>query len=307
MLISIDHGNKQIKVIHHEPFTSGVIAGNTKPFHGESLLYQGTYYTLSNQRIPYRRDKTDDERFFILTLFAIAYELQNMPLTHTETIPIQLAVGLPPAHYGTQRAKFSAYFLNRGPIQFVFQEIEFCILIDEVSCYPQSYAAAVTVFQSLQNSPRALIVDIGGFTVDYLQLCNGRIDLNICDSLESGVILLYNKIRSKVAAELDLLLDEDEIDAILLGHPTSQPDTIQKRIINEAHDFTNDLLSDLRERRLELKSGHIVFSGGGALLLRKQIETSAKVAHPIFIDDVTANVRGFQLLYQAERVGFNGR
>ena len=307
MLISIDHGNKQIKTIHHAPFTSGLVSSRTEPFNGETLQYQGTYYALSNQRIPYRRDKTDDDRFFILTLFAIAYELQHAALNHAGIIHIQLAVGLPPAHYGAQQAKFSAYFLNRGPIQFVFQGIEYNILIDEVSCYPQSYAAAVTVFQTLQNSPRALIVDIGGFTADYLQLCNGRADLNICDSLENGVILLYNKIRSKVAAELDLLLDETEIDAVLLGQPTAQSDMVQQIILEQAQAFANDLLSDLRERKLELKSGHIVFSGGGALLLRRQIEASGKVIHPVFIDDVAANVRGFQLLYQAERLGHNGR
>ena len=150
-------------------------------------------------------------------------------------------------------------------------------------------------------------MDIGGFTADYLQLSNGRADLNICDSLENGVILLYNKIRSKVAAELDLLLDETEIDAGLLGQPTVQPDTVQQIILEQAQAFANDLHSDLRERKLELKSGHIVFSGGGALLLRRQIEASGKVVHPVFIDDVAANVRGFQLLYQAERIGHNGQ
>ena len=307
MLISIDHGNKQIKTIHHAPFTSGLVSSRTEPFNGETLQYQGTYYALSNQRIPYRRDKTDDDRFFVLTLFAIAYELQHAAINHAGIIRIQLAVGLPPAHYGAQQTKFSAYFLNRGPVQFIFHGIEYNILIDEVSCYPQSYAAAVTVFQTLQTSPRALIVDIGGFTADYLQLCNGRADLNICDSLENGVILLYNKIRSKVAAELDLLLDETEIDAVLLGQPTAQPDMVQQIILEQAQAFANDLLSDLRERKLELKSGHIVFSGGGALLLRRQIEASGKVVHPVFIDDVAANVRGFQLLYQAERLGHNGR
>lgn len=86
-----------------------------------------------------------------------------------------------------------------------------------MSCYPQSYAAAITVFQTLQSSPRALIIDIGGFTADYLLLRNGEGDLSVCDSLENGVILLYNRIKSRVAAEQDLLLDETEIDAILLG------------------------------------------------------------------------------------------
>ena len=76
MLISIDHGNKQVKTIHHAPFTSGLVCSEVQPFGGETLTYQGRYYTLTDQRIPYRRDKTEDERFFVLTLFAIAYELE---------------------------------------------------------------------------------------------------------------------------------------------------------------------------------------------------------------------------------------
>ena len=76
MLISIDHGNKQVKTIHHAPFTSGLVCSEVRPFGGETLAYQGRYYTLTDQRIPYRRDKTEDERFFVLTLFAIAYELE---------------------------------------------------------------------------------------------------------------------------------------------------------------------------------------------------------------------------------------
>ena len=71
MIISIDHGNKQVKTIHHAPFTSGLVCSEVRPFGGETLTYQGKYYTLTDQRIPYRRDKTEDERFFVLTLFAI--------------------------------------------------------------------------------------------------------------------------------------------------------------------------------------------------------------------------------------------
>ena len=78
MLISVDHGNKQIKTVHTQPFTSGLIQGDTPGFGTDCLAYQGKYYTLTDQRIPYRRDKTEDERFFILTLFAIAYEIEAM-------------------------------------------------------------------------------------------------------------------------------------------------------------------------------------------------------------------------------------
>lgn len=56
MLIAIDHGNKLIKVPNHEPFTSGLEESEVPPFGGETLKYQGKYYTLSEKRIPYHRD-----------------------------------------------------------------------------------------------------------------------------------------------------------------------------------------------------------------------------------------------------------
>ena len=41
------------------------------------------------------------------------------------------------------------------------------------------------------------------------------------------------------------------------------------------------------------------------MLLRQQIEASDKVREPVFIEDIAANGRGYQLLYQAERMGGN--
>ena len=63
MLISIDHGNKQIKT-NHRTFVSGLRESDTRPPFGKDVLfYKGKYYTLTDQRIPYMRDKTADERY----------------------------------------------------------------------------------------------------------------------------------------------------------------------------------------------------------------------------------------------------
>ena len=113
MLIGVDHGNKQIKTVHGEPFVSGLQQSLTRPF-GQSLQYCGTYYTLSNERIPFHKDKTEDDRFFVLTLIAIAEEITARGIGEKEQQHIQLAVGLPPAHFGSQAEKFTAYFQGRG-------------------------------------------------------------------------------------------------------------------------------------------------------------------------------------------------
>ena len=76
MLISMDHGNKQCKLVRSEPFISGLSESEVRPFGPDVLKYGDKYYQISDQRIPYRRDKTEDDRFFILTLFGIANEIE---------------------------------------------------------------------------------------------------------------------------------------------------------------------------------------------------------------------------------------
>ena len=302
MLIGVDHGNKQIKTVHGEPFVSGLQQSLTRPF-GQSLQYCGTYYTLSNERIPFHKDKTEDDRFFVLTLIAIAEEITARGIGEKEQQHIQLAVGLPPAHFGSQAEKFTAYFQGRGLVEFMYGDKHYTISIEDVACYPQAYAAAATMLHALLDDPKAVVLDIGGFTADYLLLKNGKADLASCDSLENGVILLYNKIRSRGNAELDLLLDEGDVDAILMGRRTQYPAEAVQLVERLAQEFVNDLFSTLRERMLDLRYCKVVFVGGGAILLRRQIEESGKVGTPLFVTHINANAAGFEYLYRLETAG----
>ena len=300
MLIAIDHGNKQMKTIHSRPFVSGLMESTTRPFGSDILEYQGKFYSLSNQRIPYKRDKTEDDRFFILTLFGIAEELRLKERYGEEVVHVSLAVGLPPAHYGSQNQSFVQYFLGRGIVNFQFHDNPYTVYIEDVRCYPQAFAAAVTMMDKLLDKPKVLIIDIGGFTADYLMMRSGRADLSICDSLENGVILLYNRIRAKTNSEYDILLEETDIDSILKGNKGSYPQAVVSLVENLAQDFVNDLANSLRERMLDLMSGMVVFVGGGAILLRRVIETSGKVGNPLFVEDINANAKGYEFLYKME-------
>ena len=90
MLIAIDHGNKQIKTAH-KTYTAGFCVSDTRPPFGKDVLfYKDRYYTLSYQRIPYMRDKTTDDRYFILSLFAIAFEMQKQRcVEETDIFPMR--------------------------------------------------------------------------------------------------------------------------------------------------------------------------------------------------------------------------
>ena len=303
MLIAIDHGNKQMKTASSQPFISGLTKSMTEPYGEDVLQYEDAYYMLSSERLPYQRNKTEDERYFILTLFAIARELSLRGLPSETVMQIQLAVGLPPAHYAALNRTFADYFSGRGVIRFQYRKKKYAVCIDEVRCYPQAYAAAVTVLQRIMDCPKALVVDIGGFTADYLLMRNGKGDLSTCDSLEKGVILFYNGIRSKVNAEFDRLLEEADIDAILRGEQSVYKPEIVEMVQAQAQTFVNDLFNQFRERQLDLRSSRVVFVGGGAALLRREIENSGKVENAIFVEDINANAKGYELLYRLETKG----
>ena len=62
MLFAIDHGNSAIKTPNFV-FTSGLTDYPVKPpVETDVLEFNGTFWTLSGERIPYMRDKTKDER-----------------------------------------------------------------------------------------------------------------------------------------------------------------------------------------------------------------------------------------------------
>lgn len=304
MILPIDHGNKQIKSAN-STFVSGLLESDTRPPIGEDILkYRNKYYTLSEQRIPYMRDKTVNNKFFILTLFAIAYEIEQAGIySDDEIIDMQLLIGLPPAHYGSQFKRFEGYFANDGDIiDFDFRNKSYSIYISEVVAFPQAYAAVMPVFNRIRNIPKATVIDIGGFTADYLQIKYGQADLSICDSLENGVIVLYNQIKSKVNADHDLLLEESDIDSVLHDKDTDFSEPIIRIINQQAQAFVNDFIGKLRERMIDLRSGKAVFVGGGSILLKKYIEASDRIGHAIFVDEINANAKGYELLYKIQKV-----
>ena len=158
MLIAIDHGNKQVKTVHGNAIVSGVQKSKTRPYGRDVLKYSGSFYTLSAQRIPYQKDKTTDERFFILSLFAIAEEIEAQGAYISGLMPIDLAIGLPPAHFGAQNKAFVRYFKRKEPIYFSYRDKLYSILIRNVQCYPQAFAAAAMMLGELATVPRALIL-----------------------------------------------------------------------------------------------------------------------------------------------------
>lgn len=295
MLVAIDHGNYAIKTVNHS-FVSGLSEHTVKPpMTDEILEYEGKYWTLSGRRLNYMRDKTQDERYFVLTLFAIAKELESSG-GYQPVERIQLAVGLPPEHYGVLKERFARYFKRDNVIRFVYRDRPYSILIDRVMVFPQAYAAVVPQSSQVIHTLRIFVVDIGGYTTDVLLLKNGKPDLQFCRSLETGIITMNNEIIRKVGALHDMLIEDEHISAVLSGKETILPEDVKETIRGATKLHAQDILNQLRELQVDLRSNPAIFIGGGSILLRPYLESSPLVAKASFVESPNANAIGYEML-----------
>ena len=299
MLIAIDHGNHACKSVHFN-FVSGLAQHSVRPPMADEVLeYNGEFWTLSGQRLPYRRDKTRDESFFILTLFAIAKELAYAgPLPSAEKI--DLAVGLPPEHYGLLKDKFPDYFTRNQSVQFIYNDKPITIMIRDVFVYPQAFAAIAPQKSQLKHHLRLFLVDIGGYTTDVLLLRQGKPDMQFCRSLETGVITMNNDIIRRVGALHDMQIEDEHISAVLAGKETILPEEVKDTIRKSAEQHAINILNQLRELKVDLRSNPAASIGGGSALFRDYLEKSPLVASATFVESVNANAIGYQAMAEGQ-------
>ena len=137
LLCGIDHGFSTMKTAHFV-FENGV-----KELGGEASLLTNTmffnerYFKVGEGRLPLKDTKVEDGDYFLLTLAAIAREMDYHGLSDTE---VCIAAGLPFTRFGQEKAEFKEY-LNPGDREFQYNGKEYHIKCSDVFLYPQCYAA----------------------------------------------------------------------------------------------------------------------------------------------------------------------
>ena len=305
--IAIDHGNRNIKTPTFVFPSSFVESEHLPDIGGGTLAYRGKEYVLVDRRMPQKSDKTKDDDYLILTLFAIAKELagreaSSSDLMQTRALEVTLLVGLPPLHCRAFGKKFADYFTAlENPVSFSFNGKAMQIRIVDVKVYPQGYAAAVTVLEDIKDFRTVNIIDVGGHTVDFLRLTNLKPDLDVLSTLYMGANKMFQLINEQARAKGASNVPDSTIEGILLNDARVLSGCSRERIelvLSNAEKFAKELISEVAQHGLDLLENRTVFVGGGALMLREQISKTGMVASPYFVSDVKANVKGYQLLYE---------
>lgn len=308
-IFGIDHGNGNIKTAN-TVFPCGFTCQQIKPasiFGEDVIFYKGKYYILNPERFPYALDKTKNDNYFILTLFALAKEIKSRSEKLNVTWKdfkgfvgkdIVLAVGLPPAHFEMQQKGFKKYFEDhaRYGVEFTYNDKPFSFHIKDVKLFPQDYAAAIIFKQDLISKYSTVYcIDIGDGTVDLLGMRDGVPDKNVMVSRELGMARLREKIIDDVINDYAYTLDGKIIEDVLTpGKETVLDFEITEKIKRETAEWAMKIMNQLSVKVPDFRIAPTIFAGGGSILLKPYFLDSGYFGKIEFISNINANAIGYE-------------
>ena len=164
-VIGVDHGWSGMKTAT-QVFTTGVKEITTEPAFFQNIVeYKGSYYKVGGKRLEVRELKVENDNFYLLTLAAVAKELNRRGMRNAD---ILLSVGLPLTRFGAEKKEFIEYLSKEKEVAFKFDKKPYHIRIARVSVFPQCYAAVADRMKMLPK--RVVVVDIGSWTIDIMPI-----------------------------------------------------------------------------------------------------------------------------------------
>ena len=292
--IGVDHGYAAMKTAHFS-FPTGLVEYEDEPYTPKDVLeYGGKYYVVGSARQPLQRDKTVTEDYYLLTLAAIARELEYRGAERTAKV--LLAAGLPLTSFGRGKKKFREYLLRGGkPVSFRYEGRDYTVTITDVMLFPQGYAAVLTQTELL-DEPSIIVADIGGWTVDLMRLDNRIPNAATCRSLELGMIRCLDEISEQVRQIFGVSMTDAQVESVLRGGAIGADDRVRAVIQAQAGQYVRDLLSTIMESGLDVRAMPTIFLGGGAALLKRHVSATEGLCRPLLLDDVSLNAKGYERL-----------
>lgn len=262
-VIGIDHGWSQIKTSNTCFNTSIKELANDPAFHDNVLEYENRYYAVGEDRLEVLDSKVENENFYLLTLVAIAKELKIRGRTEADVV---LAVGLPLTRFSAERKPFIDYLSKNENVVFSFEQKLYKIHIASVSVYPQCYAAVAGMLPTFGK--KALVIDVGSWTVDSMLIVNKKPDNSKCDTQNEGLIKCMRAIN-RISVQLkNRKLDESDIQDYFMTGKTELPSDYKEIMDMQIQEFVDKVCAYQMECGYNFDMLPIYFVGGGAIVMK---------------------------------------
>ena len=288
-IIAVDHGYGNMKTANTVTPT-GIKAYETEPiFTGNILEYNGIYYRIGEGHKEFIPDKAMDEEYYLLTLMAIARELNVFSIREAD---VHLAAGLPLTWIRNQREAFRSYLLQNPEVHYLFNGKEYHLRFVGCSLYPQGYPAIVNQLGNFKGTN--LLADIGNGTMNILYINNKKAQESRCWTEKLGVNQCMIAAKNAVLDKFGVKIEESTVEQILRFGTADISAPYMDCISSIARQYVAELFSTLRKYEYNPDLMHLYVVGGGGCLIRN-FGTYDKLRVTI-IDDICATAKGYESL-----------
>ena len=291
-IIAVDHGYGNIKTANTVTPT-GITAYDTEPiFSGNILEYNGTYYRIGEGHKEFSPDKAMDEDYYLLTLMAVARELNAYGIREAD---VHLAAGLPLTWVRKQREDFRTYLLRNEYVSFHFNGKEYKLHFVGCSLFPQGYPAIVSRLGDFKGTN--LLADIGNGTMNILYINNKKAVESRCWTEKFGVNQCMIAAKNAVLDSFGVKIEEVTIEQVLRYGTADIGKPYLDCITAIAKRYVADIFATLRRYEYNPELMRLYIVGGGVCLVRnfgQYDETRVTI-----LDDICATAKGYEYLAHA--------
>ena len=288
-IIAVDHGYGNIKTANTVTPT-GITAYETEPiFTGNILDYNGTYYRIGEGHKEFIPDKAIDEDYYLLTLMAVARELNIFSIQEAD---VHLTAGLPLTWIRHQREEFRSYLLQNLEVSYRFNNKDYHIRFVGCSLYPQGYPAIVNRLGDLKGTN--LLADIGNGTMNILYINNKKAQESRCWTKKYGVNQCMIAAKNTILDRFGVKIEEATVEQVLRFKAADISAPYLNCITAVARQYVADIFSTLLKYEYNPDLMRLYVVGGGGCLIRNfGMYDESRVT---ILDDICATAKGYEHL-----------
>lgn len=299
IIIGIDHGYGNIKTAHC-CFKTGVAAYDKEPtFKSNLLIYEGRYYLIGEEHKEFISDKMTDSDYYILTLAAVARELNIRKLT---SACVHLAAGLPLTWVSEQKDSFKAYLLQNDIADFTFKGVDYHVDFVGADIFPQGFSAVADKLREFKGIN--MLCDIGNGTMNIMFVNDKKPNPHRCFTEKFGTHQCMLHIRENLMRIHHAEPPEEMITRVLRFGAADIDGDYLKTITNTAKEYVESFFRRLREHGYDSKLMKLYIVGGGGCMIRNFAEYDE--SRITVNDDICATAKGYERMLEMKLIKNGG-
>lgn len=203
--------------------------------------------------------KSQHENTRILTYTAIAESFKE------DYIKTDMVIGFPIGLYSKNKADMKKLFPTNEIVEISVNSKKKVIVLDNVEVFPE--AAGIYYLLGIRD---ALIIDIGGLSVDIAYFKNGELIKH--RTYQLGILKLYSKIANHLNSDYDLDLSEWNIEDVLKDGLELCGNKIDLNIDQIVLEHVIDIVSKIKLEFPIKTISNVFFAGGGGIMLLEKFK-----------------------------------